>query len=172
MIPLQIVDQLASHVSTITGTKNSYAIGDEPDSLTGRLPAMLFYFNDGTESQLVHHNNWITTLKVTGLLFCAERMKYGGSVKYIDNDSLVFPGRFRELFQKKSTRDDYEEYCFDFGYTSWEYISVDYQTTPYVGFAMNWFFKIYGDLVVDNIIPAVDTTRITRLSLLGLPRYE
>lgn len=141
----RIIDKLAIHVGAITGIKNAYGFAKNPDSMPiATLPAMVFYPSQGQQDLKAHPNRWINTIYITGLLFVAPRMAQGGTLKYLENAVLPFPGRFREKFQ---TYDVYKD-LLSLGvqtakFVRWDYGAgelLHYMGVDYIGLICQWEF--------------------------------
>ena len=142
----QIIDKLAKHCKTITGIKNAYGFAQNPDSLlSGNIPAIVFYPSQGSQDTKAHFNRWENVINITGLLFVAQRMSQGGTLKYLENATLYYPGRFREKFQQEAViRDFLSLGCQRAVFSSWQYGAgglLQYMGTDYIGLILQWEFR-------------------------------
>jgi hypothetical protein len=142
----RIIDKLATHCRTIDGIRNAYGFAQNPDSIgTGVIPAVVFYPSEGTQDTKAHPNRWENVINITGLLFVAQRMSQGGTLKYLENAVLPFPGKFREKFQERAVMED----LLSLGaqravFGSWNYGAgglLNWQGIDYTGLVLQWEFR-------------------------------
>ena len=142
----RIIDKLATHTRTITGIVNAYGFAQNPDSLgSGVIPAVVFYPSEGSQDTKAHFNRWENVINITGLLFVAQRMSQGGTLKYLENAVLPFPGRFRAKFQEETVIRDLLSLGMQRAvFRSWRYGAgglLNYQGIDYIGLVLEWEFR-------------------------------
>ena len=142
----RIINKLATHTRAITGIVNAYGFAQNPDSLgSGVIPAVVFYPSEGSQDTKAHFNRWENVISVTGLLFVAQRMSQGGTLKYLENTVLAFPGRFRAKFQEEAVIRDLLSLGMQRAvFRSWRYGAgglLNYQGIDYIGLVLEWEFR-------------------------------
>ena len=141
----KIINKLARDCRAIDGITNAFDFAQNPQSLSGKTPCVVFYPFDLQSERKAHPNRWMNTIGIRGLLFVTERMSKAGTLKYIENEALVFPGRFRAKFQTASVYNDYLSLGVQVADMSrMQYGAGDllhYMGTDYVGFIIDWEFR-------------------------------
>ena len=140
-----LINKLARDCRTIDGITTAFDFAQNPQSLVGKTPCVVFYPSLLTSDRKAHPNRWMNEIGIRGLLFVTERMSKSGILKFIENEALVFPGRFRAKFQTRSVYNDYLTLGVQVADMSrMQYGAGDllhYMGTDYIGFIIDWEFR-------------------------------
>ena len=94
------IDQIATYERAIDGIRNSYGFARNPDRLNNSdLPAVLHFSPGFTASVRGHFNLWDNVINVTSILCVSPREAQGGKLRYLENEAVVYGGKWRSKFQ-------------------------------------------------------------------------
>ncbi len=94
-----LIDQIATEASAISGMKSAYGFAQNPDNLfDAKLPALLSVPTSFSTTLGMHHNIRKNKISITSILFVAKRDAGGGALKFVENRAIPFLGKFRTRF--------------------------------------------------------------------------
>ena len=100
VIESQLINKLAGHFEAVDGIRTAYGFAQNPDSLNGSsLPAVTLFPQTVEMEPNAHYNVWSNNFSVRAVVFVAARQQQGGTLRYLENQTISLIPSIRRKFQ-------------------------------------------------------------------------